>query len=54
VAGQLLYDSRDVIKALWDKAWRESEETENVYVDNTSGERLWKTFISARESSENI
>jgi hypothetical protein len=28
---QHLHDKRDVIGALWDKAWRESEDTENVY-----------------------
>jgi hypothetical protein len=33
VGGQLLDDRKDVIKALWDKAWRESEGTENVYVE---------------------
>jgi hypothetical protein len=30
---QLLHDRRDVIRALWDKAWRELEDTENVNVD---------------------
>jgi hypothetical protein len=24
VGGQLLHDKRDVVRALWDKAWRES------------------------------
>jgi hypothetical protein len=33
VGGQLLHDKRYVIGALWDKAWRESDDTENVYVD---------------------
>jgi hypothetical protein len=33
VEGQLLHNRRDVIKALWDKAWRDSEDTENVYFD---------------------
>jgi hypothetical protein len=33
VGGQLLHVKRDVIRTLWDKAWRESEDTENVYVD---------------------
>jgi hypothetical protein len=33
VGGQLLHDKRDVIRALGDKAWRELEDTENVYVD---------------------
>jgi hypothetical protein len=41
------------LMALWDKAWRESEDTENVYVDSMRL-MLWKTFISAKESSENI
>jgi hypothetical protein len=29
----MLVVKEDVIKALWDKAWRESEDTENVYFD---------------------
>jgi hypothetical protein len=33
VVSQLLHDKRDVVRALWDKAWRESEDTENIYVD---------------------
>jgi hypothetical protein len=33
VGGQLLHDRRDVIKALWDKAWKELEDSEIVYVD---------------------
>jgi hypothetical protein len=43
---------RDIIGALWDKAWRESEDTENVYVDRR---RLMQvTRGSAGEGSENI
>jgi hypothetical protein len=33
VVDQLLHDRRDVIMALWDMAWRELEDTENMYVD---------------------
>jgi hypothetical protein len=33
VGGQLLHDKREAIRALWDKVWRESKDTENVYVD---------------------
>jgi hypothetical protein len=39
VVGQLLHDRRDVIRALWDNAWRESEDIKNVYVDRM---RLWE------------
>jgi hypothetical protein len=33
VGGQPLYDRKYVFKALWDKAWRVSEDKVNVYVD---------------------
>jgi hypothetical protein len=33
VGGQLFHDRKDFIKTLWDKVWKESEDTENVYVD---------------------
>jgi hypothetical protein len=33
VGGQLLHDKGDVIRALCDKTWSESEDTENVYVE---------------------
>jgi hypothetical protein len=32
VGGQLLHDRRDVVRAFRNKAWRESEDPENVYV----------------------
>jgi hypothetical protein len=49
VLGQLLHDKRDFIRALCDKAWRESEDTENVYVDRM---RLMRVAMgSGRHSS---
>jgi hypothetical protein len=60
VVGQLLHDRRDVIRALWDNAWRKSEDIKNVYVDRMrlmgvargSGRHLskqrkvWKIFMA--------
>jgi hypothetical protein len=49
VGSQLLYDKRDVISALWDKVWRESEDSENVYVDRMRLKRVARG--SGRHSS---
>jgi hypothetical protein len=44
VGGLLLQDKRDVFRTLWDKAWRESEDTENVYVDRMKLMRVARGF----------
>jgi hypothetical protein len=33
VKGKLQYGKNDVIKALWDKIWSESDKIKNVFVD---------------------
>jgi hypothetical protein len=48
VGGQLLHDKRDAIGALWDKAWRELEDTENVYIDRM---RLMRVARGSRRHS---
>jgi hypothetical protein len=53
VAGQIPHDRRDVIKTLWVKHGESQKTQKTVHRQDeadASGKRVWKTFISARES----